>query len=389
MRFEVKEFIIVLALNLLAVILYGFWSVKSKRAKRRGFILRSIVMLLCPVVGPAYFFLGWIWQTVFFYKPVNLEDVLFSKERESILVKAEEEKDKNLVPVEEALLVSDKQNARSLFLDVIKRDPKKSLHSISLALNSEDSELSHYAASIIQSELDKIRKAIRTDSDRILALEEELARVESERGWIRTIAGTQFIQEHQSLVVAGGSEEALDSRQKKYYADIASELEASVDYSRHNALAFVQGQEAMRGEDYEEEKNILQELTEEMQKAHAVIQEIDNLLKQKLLSDFESKLYTETLNKIARIIEKRDVLSSHEIEVVVENNIKAKDFEMAEEWYQKSFFYYPHDIFSHRSRLQVLYAKDDREGFLAALNELKISGIPLDHELVDTVRFFS
>lgn len=389
MIFEVREFWITLAVNLLVTIGYAVWARVYRRLKKRSVIMRALVMLLCPVVGPVYYFLGWIFRLLFFYKPVNLEDVLFSKNRESILVKAEEEKEMNLVPVEDALVATDKENMRELLLDVIKRDPQKSLYSISLALDSEDVELSHYAASIIQSELDKMRKSIQESSKRIFAMEEDLTRLEGEKGWIRTIAGARFFESRSAAADDAGSGDADSGEGRKYSADIATALEASADYSRHNALAFVQGEAARRGEDYEEEKSILQELTEEMERAHEIIQEIDTMLSQRLLSDFESSLHTETLNKIARLIEKRDVLAPHEIEVVVQNCLKVRDFESATEWYEKSLTYYPDAISSHASRLRVLFAQDDREGFFKALDELKKSNIPLDYSTLELVRFFA
>ena len=53
---------------------------------------------------------------------------------------------RNVVPLEEAIRISDKKNKRALLLNVIKGDVQESLASISLALNNEDSEVAHYAA---------------------------------------------------------------------------------------------------------------------------------------------------------------------------------------------------------------------------------------------------
>lgn len=55
-----------------------------------------------------------------------------------------------MAPLEESLAVSDKRNMRMLMLNVIRGDMQKSLESITMALNSEDSETSHYAASVLQ-----------------------------------------------------------------------------------------------------------------------------------------------------------------------------------------------------------------------------------------------
>ena len=62
-----------------------------------------------------------------------------------------------MAPLEESLAVSDKRNMRMLMLNVIRGDMQKSLESITMALNSEDSETSHYAASVLRDELNDFR----------------------------------------------------------------------------------------------------------------------------------------------------------------------------------------------------------------------------------------
>lgn len=47
-----------------------------------------------------------------------------------------------------------------LMLNVIRGDLQKSLESITMALNSEDSETSHYAASVLCDELNKFRSQV-------------------------------------------------------------------------------------------------------------------------------------------------------------------------------------------------------------------------------------
>ena len=86
-----------------------------------------------------------------------MEDVIFSKDRVQTHLKADEERERNMAPLEEALAVSDKRNLRMLMLNVIRGDMQKSLESITMALNSEDSETSHYAASVLRDELNDFR----------------------------------------------------------------------------------------------------------------------------------------------------------------------------------------------------------------------------------------
>lgn len=124
---------------------------------RRAFFIRFIVMVLCPVVGPAFFLCSFLIYKTVFRQAVDLEDVIFSKDRVQTHLKADEERERNMAPLEEALAVSDKRNLRMLMLNVIRGDMQKSLESITMALNSEDSETSHYAASVLRDELNGFR----------------------------------------------------------------------------------------------------------------------------------------------------------------------------------------------------------------------------------------
>lgn len=121
------------------------------------YIMKFIIMLLCPVTGIIFFGVGHLLFKFVFRQDVHLEDVVFSKERVRTNERADEERERNIAPLEEAIAVSDKESLRSLMLNVIRGDTHNSLAAISLALNSPDSETSHYAASVLQDELNNFR----------------------------------------------------------------------------------------------------------------------------------------------------------------------------------------------------------------------------------------
>lgn len=165
-------FVIVWIINLIVSILYYLWGAlfyvparehqdkdeeEYLHDNRRTYLIRVIVMVLCPVIGPLFFLVSHLIYMTIFRQEVDLDDVIFSKERVKTNAKADEERERNLVPLEEALAVSDKKNLRMLMLNVIRGDLQDSLESISLALNSEDSETSHYAASVLRDELNDFR----------------------------------------------------------------------------------------------------------------------------------------------------------------------------------------------------------------------------------------
>ena len=91
---------------------------------------------------------------------MDLSDVVFSKERTDTLQRPDEDVEKNMVALEEALEVSDKKSLRTLMMNVIRGDYKHSLSAIALALNSEDSETAHYAASVLQEVLNDFRTGV-------------------------------------------------------------------------------------------------------------------------------------------------------------------------------------------------------------------------------------
>ena len=76
-------------------------------------------------------------------------------------VKADEERERNIVPIEEAISISDQEKKRENMLNVLLGETDNSLASISVALDSDDSEVAHYAASFLQSKMDEFREHVR------------------------------------------------------------------------------------------------------------------------------------------------------------------------------------------------------------------------------------
>ena len=168
-----RDFVILWLVNLVAAVLYllvGALVVsplrmrKEKKAKvevrhdnRRTYLLRFLVMALCPVVGPLFFLLSYLLFRLPLWLTPNLADVAFSKERAKTYLKADEERERDIIPLEEAILVNEKKDLRMVMMNVIKEDIRNSLASITLALDSEDSEASHYAAAVLSDELNKFR----------------------------------------------------------------------------------------------------------------------------------------------------------------------------------------------------------------------------------------
>lgn len=162
MTYSGMIFIILLILNALAAVIYLVWYLVFKKDKdnRKQYLMNMFIMLLCPVVGILYFFLAFLKFHFIKLGERDLSDVEFSKKHQTSRVKADEERERNIVAVGEAILVSDQEQKRANMLNVLLGDTEEALSAIALALNSDDSEVAHYAASFLQSKMDVFREKV-------------------------------------------------------------------------------------------------------------------------------------------------------------------------------------------------------------------------------------
>lgn len=155
-----KLFTLLFLLNLFIILIYLLWNYIYIKEKKGSMWMKAITMFLCPVVGPFFLFVSYWLYRAFTFVEVDISDVIFGKEKVESFVPPDEDVEKNMVSIEEALEVTDKKSLRSLMMNVIRGDYSSSLSSILLALNSEDSETAHYAASILQDVLNEFRNEI-------------------------------------------------------------------------------------------------------------------------------------------------------------------------------------------------------------------------------------
>ena len=166
-------FFIVLILNTLVAAGYLIWYLifKKDTDNRKQYVMHTVIMLLCPAVGILYFFFAFVKYHFIRVGERDLSDVEFSKKRHAARVKADENRERNIVSVSEAILVSDQEKKRTNMLNVLLGETEESLSAIALALNSDDSEVAHYAASFLQSRMDTFRENVRKTQHRIEELD--------------------------------------------------------------------------------------------------------------------------------------------------------------------------------------------------------------------------
>ena len=156
-------FLAVLMVNALVSLLYLVWWLifKKETDNRKQYVMNTVIMLLCPIVGTLYFFFAFFKYRFLELGDIDLSDVEFSKKRHIARVKADESRERNIVSVGEAILISDREKKRSNMLNVLLGDTDESFSAIALALDSDDSEVAHYAASFLQSKMDTFRDNVR------------------------------------------------------------------------------------------------------------------------------------------------------------------------------------------------------------------------------------
>ena len=128
-----------------------------KKEYRSTGIMLSWFIFIVPLFGILYLLLGLFISYLNRKKYVDMSDVSFSQEREKLILPPEQETEMNYVPIQDAMAVSDISSLRRLLLDTMRNNAKKTVSSIAVAMNSSDTEASHYAASIIMEALSEFR----------------------------------------------------------------------------------------------------------------------------------------------------------------------------------------------------------------------------------------
>ena len=151
--------LLILIVNFICALIYLLFGLlrKKSRARRGKTVQMFFLMLICPAAGVLFLIFSDLFNRAFFRSGVDVSEVIFSKERTRAVEKADEEREMNIVPVEEGVAVMDAQHLRGLMLSVLRGDLGTSLSSIATALESDDSETAHYAASFLSDTLNDFR----------------------------------------------------------------------------------------------------------------------------------------------------------------------------------------------------------------------------------------
>lgn len=142
-------FIIILINTILSLLLL---LALTKRTDMKSALMRSFIIFMTPVVGAVFFAGAFIVERILSrkksltYGDITFDDTRYKKKQ---LMDFIDEID--IVPLEEAFKVSEKHDRRKSLLETLKKDYSKNISSIMRGLNNEDTETSHYVATVIMS----------------------------------------------------------------------------------------------------------------------------------------------------------------------------------------------------------------------------------------------
>ncbi len=167
--------LLILILNSLIALIVFITAFFRKKGQRNTVVMLSWFILIVPLFGLLYILLGLFFSFLSRKKNVDMSDISFNQEREKIILPPNSETEMNYVPIQDAMAVSDTSSLRRLLLDTLRNNAKKTVSSIVVAMNSEDTETSHYAASII---LDALSECRTTAQNMILQMQKHPEDVE-------------------------------------------------------------------------------------------------------------------------------------------------------------------------------------------------------------------
>jgi len=134
------------------------------RKSWQEWLIRAIVVAALPVAG---WLLPLFWSKWFagnnkeaFEDYVERQQEEYKVRRIGLYRQMERQQELDVIPIEEALLVSEHQTRRKVMIDILKQDSLNYLEILQRAVSNEDTETSHYAVSAIMETKRKLLLAL-------------------------------------------------------------------------------------------------------------------------------------------------------------------------------------------------------------------------------------
>lgn len=173
--------------------------------RRKGTLLQTMILVSCP-------FLGVLLIAAMFKKPKQNgempEWLLNRQEFEDVSLQApNRDIEMNTIPFLDALTLNDNSTKRKTLINLLKKEFLQQSEALALALKSEDSETSHYAATALQQAKSQLTKELKLLDRKLL---EDSAGIETSKKYVEVLK--------QSVQM-----EFLDQRTRKKFMSLYSE----------------------------------------------------------------------------------------------------------------------------------------------------------------------
>lgn len=142
------------------ILVVAYFVIFTLLGQFRPALCKAIVMLLTPPFGVICFSINFIISLFDRKSDIDYLELTFSKEKKEFARQTDYETEKEFVPLEEALIISDVKDKRRALLNVLKSDVRNNMKSLVKALDNDDSETAHYAASALMDVLQQYSKKL-------------------------------------------------------------------------------------------------------------------------------------------------------------------------------------------------------------------------------------
>jgi hypothetical protein len=142
------KIIFILILHILISLVYFLWWYRRNKAES---IYRLVVVLFIPLIGLAYLIISDLLAKIYSFSGNDL-GTLHGIEKNVVgtgYLMMDFQKEINVIPLEEALLLNSGTVKRKLIVDTLKEDIDRYIVFLNKALDDQDTETSHYAAATV------------------------------------------------------------------------------------------------------------------------------------------------------------------------------------------------------------------------------------------------
>lgn len=137
----------VLIVNFIIAAIYT--TVMYIRTNMRFVFIRGAIMMLCPVTAPCCYFFSYILGMFTKEEDVDYVNLSLDKTKKEFEQEIDKEAEMKRLPIEEVLTVSTAKDRREAVINLLKTDVTDSMRLIRKAIDNEDPETVHYAASAL------------------------------------------------------------------------------------------------------------------------------------------------------------------------------------------------------------------------------------------------